>query len=53
MYFDEPVAPFDRPAAFELRAVVAIAAIIIMFFFVYPGFVVDGADAVSAALFAG
>jgi NADH-quinone oxidoreductase subunit N len=53
MYFDEPAAPFDRPAGRELEAVVAITAVLILFFFVYPGFVVDGADSVAAALFAG
>jgi NADH-quinone oxidoreductase subunit N len=54
MYFDEPVAaPFDRAIGPELKAVLAISAIFIMFFWVYPGLVADGADAVSAALFAG
>jgi NADH-quinone oxidoreductase subunit N len=53
MYFDEPVAPFDRPLPRELQGVLLVSAIVIMFFFVYPGPVVDGADVVSAALFAG
>jgi NADH-quinone oxidoreductase subunit N len=53
MYFDEAVGSFDRPIGREMQAVLAISAIIIMFFFVYPGLVVGSADAVAAALFAG
>ena len=54
MYFDEPAAPFDRVAGRRAaRPCWRCRAIVILFFFVYPGFVVDGADAVSAALFAG
>jgi NADH-quinone oxidoreductase subunit N len=54
MYFDEPAgAGFDRPVGREMQAVVLLAAFVILFFFAYPGFVVDGAQAVAAALFAG
>jgi NADH-quinone oxidoreductase subunit N len=54
MYFDEPVgAGFDRPIARELQAVLVISAVFILFFFAYPGLVVDGADSVAQSLFAG
>ena len=53
MYFDEPAPAFDRPAGRELQAVLVLTAFVVLFFFVYPGFIVDGADAAAAALFAG
>ena len=53
MYFDEPAAGFDRPVGWETQAVLVITAVVIMFFFVYPGLIVDSADSVAAALFAG
>ncbi|HXQ50467.1 MAG TPA: NADH-quinone oxidoreductase subunit NuoN [Stellaceae bacterium] len=54
MYFDEPVGVgFDRPIAREMQAVLLISAVVILFFFAYPGLVVDGADSVAASLFAG
>jgi NADH-quinone oxidoreductase subunit N len=51
MYFDEPAAAFDRHVGGEIRAVTAIAAIVIMFFFLFPAPIVAGAQAASAALF--
>jgi len=55
MYFDEPAASgaFDRNNGVEVNAVLALASIIIMFFFLYPAPVVAGAEAASAALFPG
>ena len=53
MYFDEPAARFDRPIGREMQAVLVITALVILFFFAWPGPLVDGADAVAAALFAG
>ncbi len=55
MYFDEPVAggAFDRQIGAEVRAVLLISAVIIMFFFLYPSPLVSGAEAASAALFPG
>jgi NADH-quinone oxidoreductase subunit N len=54
MYFDDPAtAPFDRPIGREMQAVLVVSAVVVLFFFVFPGFVVDGADSVAAALFAG
>ena len=53
MYFDEPAGVFDRPVARELQAVLVLTTFVILFFFAYPGPVVDGAEIVAAALFAG
>ncbi|HUC11525.1 MAG TPA: NADH-quinone oxidoreductase subunit NuoN [Stellaceae bacterium] len=51
MYFDEPVAAFDRPFSFELQSVLVVTAIITLFFFALPGPLIGGADAAAAALF--
>jgi len=51
MYFDEPLAAFDRPIAGELKAVLVIAAIVTMFFFLLPDPLVGGAQAAAASLF--
>ena len=53
MYFDEPKGAFDRPFGGEVQTVILVAALVIMFFFVWPNPLVNGADAVAAALFAG
>jgi NADH-quinone oxidoreductase subunit N len=51
MYFDEPVGAFDRPIAVELKAILLIAAIVTMFFFLLPDLVVGSAEAAAASLF--
>ena len=53
MYFDEPAEAFDRPIGREMQAVLVLSALVILFFFAWPGLLVDGADAVAAALFSG
>jgi NADH-quinone oxidoreductase subunit N len=53
MYFDEPAGAFDGPIGREIQAVLVISALVIFFFFAWPGLLVDGADAVAAALFTG
>ena len=52
MYFDEPAIAFDRPIAPELKAVLVVAAVLTMFFILYPDPVVGGAEAAAASLFA-
>jgi NADH-quinone oxidoreductase subunit N len=52
MYFDEPVAVFDRPIAAELAGVLFITAVVTLFFFALPGPLVGGAEAAASALFA-
>ena len=53
MYFDDPAAAFDRPIGREIQAVLVLCALVILFFFAWPGLLVDGADAVAAAQFTG
>ncbi len=53
MYFDEPAGAFDRPIGREMQAVLVLCALVILFFFAWPGPIVDGADAVASALFTG
>jgi NADH-quinone oxidoreductase subunit N len=55
MYFDEPAAAgaLDRNMGAEVRAVLIVATVVIMFFFLYPGPIVSGAAAASAVLFPG
>ncbi|HKR20418.1 MAG TPA: NADH-quinone oxidoreductase subunit NuoN [Stellaceae bacterium] len=53
MYFDEARGAFDRPFGGEVAAVILVCAIIIMFFIVWPGPMLNGADAVAATLFPG
>ena len=51
MYFDEPAEAFDQPVGRELSWVVAATAVFVIFFFVYPSPVVDGAQTAAASLF--
>jgi NADH-quinone oxidoreductase subunit N len=53
MYFDEPKGAFDRPIGREMEAVLVLSAVVILFFFVFPGPIVSAADAATAALFPG
>jgi NADH-quinone oxidoreductase subunit N len=53
MYFDEPVGAFDRPIGREIQAILVLSSVIILFFFIFPGPIVTGADAAKAALFGG
>jgi NADH-quinone oxidoreductase subunit N len=51
MFFDEPAGAFDRPIGGDLRAVLALTALAVLFFVVYPGPVVDSAQLASQTLF--
>jgi NADH-quinone oxidoreductase subunit N len=51
MYFDEPVGAFDQPIATELKGVLLVTSIVTLFFFLFPGPIVGGAEAAAAALF--
>jgi NADH-quinone oxidoreductase subunit N len=54
MYFDEPVgAPFDGPIGAELKAILVLSAVVILFWFILPGPILSAADAATAALFPG
>jgi len=50
MYFDEPAAPFERMGG-ELKAVLGIAGLIVLLYFVYPAPLVDAAGAAAKSLF--
>ena len=53
MYFDDAVDAFDRPIGRELTAILVATSIVILFFFVFPAPIVDGASAAAASLFTG
>ena len=53
MYFDEPSEAFDRPIGRELTLIMGASAIITLLFFIFPGPILNGAEAAAAALLAG
>ena len=53
MYFDPPRETFDRPLGREVSTILAAATLFVALFFIYPGMVVDGAEAAARVLFAG
>ncbi len=53
MYFDDIAETLDRPVERELGAVLTVAGVLIVFFFVYPSPVLSNAAAAAASLFAG
>jgi len=50
MYFEEPAKPFE-PMPIELKAVLAVTGLFNLLFFVYPGPLVDAANAAAKSLF--
>jgi NADH-quinone oxidoreductase subunit N len=50
MYFDEPAQPFE-PMPYQLKAVLAVAGLFNLLFFVYPGPLVEAANAAAKSLF--
>jgi NADH-quinone oxidoreductase subunit N len=52
MYFDEPATAFDRPLVPEVKAVLLVAAVLTMFFILWPDPLVGGAGAAAHSLFA-
>jgi NADH-quinone oxidoreductase subunit N len=51
MYFDEPAGAFDHPIHVELKAVLVVAAVVTLFFFLLPDPLVGSAEAAAASLF--
>jgi len=51
MYFDEPAAPFDQPLPREIRIVLGLASVVVLFFFAYPAPLLDSAAAAAGSLF--
>jgi NADH-quinone oxidoreductase subunit N len=52
MYFDEAASELDRPIAAELKGVVFVAAVLTLFFFLFPGPLLGAAEAAASSLFA-
>ena len=46
-----PVGGFDRPITAEIKGVLFVTAVVTLFFFLFPGPIVAGAEAAAAALF--
>ena len=53
MYFDEPVASFDRSQGPEVSIILAVSGLAILLFFVVPGPLFAAAQAAAASLFGG
>ncbi len=53
MYFDEPAEAFDRPTGRTISIILAGASLFMLLFSLYPGIVIDPAEAAAAALFKG
>ena len=51
MYFDEPVAAFDRSPAWSMNAIIAGSGLLVLLFLVFAGPVLDAAQAAAASLF--
>jgi len=50
MYFDAPAEPFERPIAPEMKAIIALASIFIVFFALFTTPFIEGAQAAATAL---
>jgi NADH-quinone oxidoreductase subunit N len=50
MYFEEPARPFE-PMPIELKGVLAVTGLFNLLFFIYPGPLVDAANAAAKSLF--
>jgi len=51
MYFDEPAAPFEQPMPGDVRLVLTVSGVFVLFFFIFPSPVIDSATAAAGALF--
>jgi NADH-quinone oxidoreductase subunit N len=51
MYFDAPEEEFDGPVSFEMKSILVIASVFIVFFILIPVPLLDGAAAATASLF--
>ncbi|MEO5338800.1 MAG: NADH-quinone oxidoreductase subunit NuoN, partial [Magnetospirillum sp. WYHS-4] len=51
MYFDEPAEGLERVVPREVAGVLVVSSLIVLLFFLYPGLLLGGAEAASAALF--
>ncbi|MBT6406393.1 MAG: NADH-quinone oxidoreductase subunit NuoN, partial [Rhodospirillaceae bacterium] len=51
VYFDDLTEPLDSPIGREVGGIILVSALFVLLFFVFPGTIVDGASAATAALF--
>jgi NADH-quinone oxidoreductase subunit N len=51
MYFDEPLASFDRSPGWSMNAIIAGSGLLVLLFLVFAGPVLDAAQAAAASLF--
>ena len=51
MYFDAPEEEFDGPVSFEMKGILVVASVFILFFILLPVPLLDGAAAATASLF--
>ena len=53
MYFDEPAEAFDKDRNREISVLTTVAALLVAFFILFAGPVIEGAEAAAGILFAG
>ena len=53
MYFDKPEEEFDQPVSLEMNGVIIVTGAVTLFLILFPGPLLMGAAAASAALFPG
>lgn len=53
MYFDEPAEGFDRNVSGEVHAIIGVAAVFTLLFFIYPAPLLSAAATAAAALVKG
>jgi len=53
MYFEEPVDAFDGKLPGEVRTILVAATLFVMFFFLRPGLIIDGAAVAAQTLIGG
>ncbi len=50
MYFDDPAEPFVKPIGPEMKVILTVTSLFVVFFAVYPAPLLEGAQAAAAAL---
>jgi NADH-quinone oxidoreductase subunit N len=51
MYFDDPVDELDRGISLEMKTILVVTGVVIIFFVFYPAPLLTGAESAAAALF--
>lgn len=50
MYFDDPAEPFVKPIGPEMKIILTVTSLFVVFFAIYPAPLLEGAQAAAAAL---